>query len=71
MLLQHEPKNGRTNNEELYPDCVTCERQVRLAANFNNWEADWVLLDRCYFALPGDAYERFVKMLDNPPRNNV
>lgn len=33
-------------------------------------EAEMVLLDRRYFALPADAFKRFTAMLDKPPANN-
>lgn len=33
-------------------------------------EAETVLLDRRYFALPQDAFKRFTAMLDNPPASN-
>ena len=33
-------------------------------------EAETVLLDRCYFALSGDAFRRFTAMLDQPPASN-
>ena len=33
-------------------------------------EAESVLLDRRYFALPKDAWKRFMAMLDTPPRVN-
>ena len=34
-------------------------------------EAESVLLDRRYFALPEDKFKRFVAMLDKPPKNNL
>jgi uncharacterized protein (DUF1778 family) len=33
-------------------------------------EAQAVLLDRRYFALSKDAFERFMEMLDKPPTSN-
>ena len=33
-------------------------------------EAETVLLDRRYFALSEDAFERFTAMLDKPPASN-
>ena len=33
-------------------------------------EAETVLLDRRYFSLSGDAFERFTALLDKPPGNN-
>lgn len=33
-------------------------------------EAERVLLDRRYFALPEDEFRRFAAMLDEPPANN-
>ena len=33
-------------------------------------EAEDVLLDRRYFALPDEAFKRFTAMLDKPPANN-
>ena len=33
-------------------------------------EAESVLLDRRYFALPEDAFKKFVAMLDRPPKDN-
>lgn len=33
-------------------------------------EAEDVLLDRRYFALPDEAFKRFMAMLDKPPANN-
>lgn len=33
-------------------------------------EAETVLLDRLYFALPGDAFQRFTAMLDTAPQDN-
>ena len=33
-------------------------------------EAEAVLLDRCYFTLPDDAFRRFMAMLDKPPASN-
>lgn len=33
-------------------------------------EAETVLLDRRYFALSGDAFERFTALLDKPPAVN-
>jgi len=33
-------------------------------------EAESVLLDRCYFALSDDAFQRFTNMLDSPPKEN-
>jgi uncharacterized protein (DUF1778 family) len=33
-------------------------------------EAESVLLDRCYFNLGEEAFQRFVAMLDNPPAAN-
>ena len=33
-------------------------------------EAEMVLLDRRYFALPADAFKRFTAMLDTPPADN-
>ena len=33
-------------------------------------EAQSVLLDRCYFALSEEAFERFTAMLDEPPQDN-
>jgi uncharacterized protein (DUF1778 family) len=33
-------------------------------------EAESVLLDRCYFGLGDDAFERFNAMLDIPPLDN-
>ena len=33
-------------------------------------EAESVLLDRRYFTLPEDQFERFTTMLDRPPANN-
>lgn len=34
-------------------------------------EAETVLLDRRYFALSKDAFERFTAMLDHPPASNL
>ncbi|HEX8814720.1 MAG TPA: DUF1778 domain-containing protein [Terriglobales bacterium] len=34
-------------------------------------EAESVLLDRRYFALPADDFRRFTAMLDRPPAGNV
>ena len=34
-------------------------------------EAESVLLDRRYFALPQDAFRRFTTMLDRPPKDNL
>lgn len=34
-------------------------------------EAESVLLDRRYFALPEEAFKRFVAMLDKPPKDNA
>ena len=34
-------------------------------------EAQDVLLDRRYFALPDADYKRFIAMLDKPPANNA
>jgi uncharacterized protein (DUF1778 family) len=33
-------------------------------------EAESVLLDRCYFALSDEVFQRFTSMLDSPPRDN-
>lgn len=33
-------------------------------------EAESVLLERCYFNLGEEAFQRFTAMLDNPPANN-
>jgi uncharacterized protein (DUF1778 family) len=33
-------------------------------------EAESVLLDRRYFALSEDAFKRFTRMLDRPPKDN-
>ena len=33
-------------------------------------EAESVLLDRRYFALPEDEFRRFIAMLDKPPASN-
>lgn len=33
-------------------------------------EAESVLLDRRYFALPEDDFQKFVAMLDSPPKDN-
>jgi uncharacterized protein (DUF1778 family) len=33
-------------------------------------EAEAVLLDRRYFALPAEEFKRFAAMLDKPPGNN-
>jgi uncharacterized protein (DUF1778 family) len=33
-------------------------------------EAESVLLDRSYFALSGEAFERFTRVLDNPTKYN-
>jgi len=33
-------------------------------------EAEAVLLDRRYFALPGEEFKRFTAMLDKPPASN-
>ena len=33
-------------------------------------EAESVLLDRCYFVLGDEAFQRFTAMLDNPPADN-
>ena len=33
-------------------------------------EAEGVLLDRRYFALPEEAFHRFIAMLDKPPGSN-
>jgi uncharacterized protein (DUF1778 family) len=33
-------------------------------------EAESVLLDRRYFALSEEAFKRFTRMLDSPPKNN-
>jgi uncharacterized protein (DUF1778 family) len=33
-------------------------------------EAESVLLDRCYFALSAEAFQRFTSMLDSPPKAN-
>jgi uncharacterized protein (DUF1778 family) len=33
-------------------------------------EAESVLLDRRYFALSQEAFQRFVSILDSPPRDN-
>ncbi|HEV3041811.1 MAG TPA: DUF1778 domain-containing protein [Candidatus Angelobacter sp.] len=33
-------------------------------------EAESVLLDRRFFALPEDQFKRFIAMLDNPPESN-
>jgi uncharacterized protein (DUF1778 family) len=33
-------------------------------------KAESVLLDRRYFALPEEAFKRFVAMLDKPPKDN-
>jgi uncharacterized protein (DUF1778 family) len=33
-------------------------------------EAESVLLDRCYFALSGEAFKRFTSILDSPPKDN-
>lgn len=33
-------------------------------------EAESVLLDRRYFALPDEEFKRFAAMLDNPPASN-
>ncbi len=33
-------------------------------------EAESVLLDRRYFALSDEAFKRFTRILDNPPRDN-
>src|ERR1700724_3195788 len=33
-------------------------------------EAESVLLDRRYFALSEDAFKRFTRILDSPPKNN-
>ncbi len=33
-------------------------------------EAESVLLDRRYFALPAEAFHRFMAMLDKPPSSN-
>jgi uncharacterized protein (DUF1778 family) len=33
-------------------------------------EAESVLLDRRYFALPAEAFKRFSQMLDEPPSEN-
>jgi uncharacterized protein (DUF1778 family) len=33
-------------------------------------EAQTVLLDRLYFALPDHAFQRFTAMLDRPPKDN-
>ena len=32
--------------------------------------AETVLLDRCYFTLSDDAFQRFTAMLDKPPASN-
>ncbi len=34
-------------------------------------EAEAVLLDRRYFALPSEEFKRFAAMLDKPPANNA
>lgn len=34
-------------------------------------EAETVLLDRRYFALPAEEFKRFNAMLDKPPANNA
>ena len=34
-------------------------------------EAESVLLDRRYFALPEDEFRRFIAMLDKPPASNL
>jgi uncharacterized protein (DUF1778 family) len=34
-------------------------------------EAEAVLLDRRYFALPSAAFRRFMEVLDQPPTHNV
>jgi uncharacterized protein (DUF1778 family) len=34
-------------------------------------EAESVLLDRRYFALPDEAFRRFTAMLDKPPASNA
>jgi uncharacterized protein (DUF1778 family) len=34
-------------------------------------EAQAVLLDRRYFALPGEEFKRFTAMLDKPPADNA
>src|SRR5260370_31713956 len=34
-------------------------------------EAESVLLDRRYFTLSEDAFKRFTKMLDSPPKDNA
>jgi uncharacterized protein (DUF1778 family) len=33
-------------------------------------EAESVLLDRCYFALSAEAFQRFTSVLDSPPKDN-
>jgi uncharacterized protein (DUF1778 family) len=33
-------------------------------------EAESVLLDRRYFVLSDDAFQKFVTMLDRPPKDN-
>ncbi len=33
-------------------------------------EAESVLLDRRYFALSEEAFQRFTKVLDSPPKDN-
>jgi uncharacterized protein (DUF1778 family) len=33
-------------------------------------EAESILLDRRYFALPEEDYKKFVAMLDRPPKDN-
>lgn len=33
-------------------------------------EAETVLLDRRYFALTGESFQRFAALLDKPPANN-
>ncbi len=34
------------------------------------WEAESVLLDRCYFALSEDVFKLFTSILDSPPKDN-
>jgi uncharacterized protein (DUF1778 family) len=33
-------------------------------------EAESVLLNRCYFSLSDEAFKRFTRTLDNPPKDN-
>jgi uncharacterized protein (DUF1778 family) len=33
-------------------------------------EAESVLRDRCYSALSGEAFKRFISILDGPPKDN-